>query len=71
MGRQMLYSGAKGSVIWPLAAYVINKVMNEKNPDKPFDAEAAAHEWLSRQVGHLTGRTIAGPLAGTLLCRGR
>ncbi len=64
MGRQMLFSGAKGAIMAPFIFAAINYAFNKANPDQHMDSEAATHEWLGRELGHTAADAIMyGPVS--------
>lgn len=59
--RVSMFSGATGLPLSWLAVAAINAAFHDK--DRPFDAEAAGHEWLTNHVGHTAASAImTGPL---------
>lgn len=61
LARVSMFSGATGLPLSWVATSVINAVMHNK--DQPFDAEAAAHEYLKQHIGSTAADAVmTGPI---------
>ena len=54
----IVFGGIRGLPFVPLALAAYNYAHKLMNPDEPYDSTAAAHEWLTENLGHYAANSI-------------